>query len=155
MKYIYFLILVLSTFLLHTQTIQINKSLGVYQFYQNNKKITYRETINIMKADGESYQLIKSAYKNNIIAGSLGIMGCLIIGESLSKTISGEKPNWKHTGIGTGLIVASIPIFSHSNKKSLQAVNKYNDSFSSSIDNSILESNLIVNGNGIGLGIYF
>lgn len=56
----------------------------------------------------------------------LGYAGGFMIGWPLGTAIGGGEPNWALAGIGAGLVVLSIPLSSSAKKKTIKAIELYN-----------------------------
>ncbi len=138
-----------------TDSISMKKVFGGYQFYQDDKRLSIGQLVEMMKPNDQAYQQIKSARSNNTLATIIGGVGGFMVGWPLGTAFGGGKPNWALAGIGAGLIVVSIPLAQGFNKKAKQAVNAFNGGLQTSSiwDRSKLEFSMT--GNGIGLTLSF
>ena len=109
-----------------TDSIELKKIFGGYQFYQNDKLLKFKQLDNLIKSNNEAYDQFKSSKSSRTIATILGYAGGFMIGWPLGTAIAGGKPNWVIAGAGAGLTAISIPISINSNKKLKKAVSIYN-----------------------------
>jgi len=153
-----FMLLVGVTFSIGQNTadsIRIEKTFGGYQFYQGEKRLKVRDLVNTMQSNTQAYQEIKSAQSSYTLASIVGFAGGFMVGWPLGTALGGGDPNWTMAGIGTGLIVVSIPISNSFNKKAKQAVNTYNNGLQTSSFWDNKELHLSVSENGMGLTLKF
>lgn len=125
-QHILTIIFLTSTFIVFAQKIEIKEVCCGYHYFQNEKKLTFKEMLSIIKIDNEAHQLMKSARSRNMVGGGIGFVSAIMLGGSIGKTISDGKPNWTVAGIGVGLNVVSLVLFSSANKKTIKAVDIYN-----------------------------
>lgn len=109
-----------------TDSVEIKKVLGGYQFYHEGQQLKFKQLENLLKSNEQAYQQIKSSKSSRVIATILGSAGGFMIGWPLGTAIAGGKPNWTIAGIGAGLTAISVPISIGSNKKLKRGVAAYN-----------------------------
>ena len=109
-----------------SDSVFIQKKVFGYKFFQNDMRLNLNQLPYIMEENQEAYQLIRNARSNNTISSIISGTGVFLIGLQLANGIIGGEPNWTLAGIGAGLIVVSIPLYSKSYRQSLSAVQTYN-----------------------------
>ncbi len=115
-----------------SDSVFVHKNFWGYKFYQKDARLNFNQLPYIMESDQEAYLLIKKARNINTISSIISGTGGFLIGWQLGTALFGGEVNWTMAAIGGGLIVVSIPIYSKSYKKSLQAVDIYNAGISAS-----------------------
>jgi hypothetical protein len=138
-----------------SDSIQLKKVFGGYQFFQNNKRITVSNMVSIMEPNEKAYKQIKEAQSTNVIATIIGGVGGFMLGWQLGTAIAGGDPNWAMAGVGGGLIVVSIPISQKFNRQVKGAVDTYNGGFRGSSMLEYPELNFGTTSTGIGLTFNF
>lgn len=139
----------------NAQKIEIKKKMGTNMLYQNDAKLSFSQTLALMKTNTDAYQLMKSAKTNMIWGSILGGVGGALIGFPIGTSIGGGKANWTLAAVGAGVALASIPLNSAYNKKSSEAVTLYNAGISATSYQFKPTFHLNVNGSGLGLAINF
>lgn len=93
-----------------SDTIEIRKKAGGYQFYQADGQLNMKQLQKIMKTNEQAYKKLRSGRSSNTMATILGYTGGFLIGWPLGTAIGGGDPNWTMAGIGAGLAAVSIPL---------------------------------------------
>jgi hypothetical protein len=140
---------------LTSDSILINKTFGVYQFYQGNTRLNMSQLVNTMKPNERAWQLAKKAQSTNALGTIIGFAGGALIGWPLGTALAGGDPEWVMAGIGAGLIVVAIPLSQKFNRQIKQAVSTYNSSLRG---NSFWDKNelrVLMKGDGVGLVLNF
>lgn len=106
-------------------TIMIKKKYKTY-FIQNGKYLTTSKLLEISKLNTIAYKEMKTAKINYNIGFVLGCVGSILLAIPIVDVIFGEEPNWTLTGIGTGLVIVSIPFNRSYIKHTKKAVYIYN-----------------------------
>jgi hypothetical protein len=135
-------------------SITIKSQFGGQQYYQNGKKINMSTMARIMDSNEQAYQQIKSAQSNRAVATILGFAGGFMAGWTLGAAIAGGNANWAVAGVGAGLIVASIPFNSKSNRQAASAVDIYNGGLTTSLHTK-MKMGLAFRGNAVGVNLSF
>lgn len=151
-------LLTVMTCSLNAQTIDMKKSFGAYQFFQNGEKLKVSEVVNRMESNSEAFELMKSAQVNNAIGQTIAFAGGFMVGWSIGGALGSESEgiNWSLFGIGAGLAVISIPFSANFNKKAQEAVYIYNTHLdSSSFRSPVLQFKLEATVNKVGIVISF
>lgn len=138
-----------------SDSISMKKVFGGYQFYQGEQRLNINQLVNSMKPNEQAYKQIKSAKSSYSMAMIFSSAGGFMVGWPLGTAIGGGKPNWAMAGIGTGLIIISIPISQSFNKKAKQAVETFNGGLQTSSYWDKKELKLSMTRNGIGLTLTF
>lgn len=151
--YIFFLLLFgLSTAFAQTQSdsIYVAKGFLGYKFYHQDARVNMNTLPILMEDNSEALNLALKARKNSILASIVSGTGGFLIGWQLGAAIVGGEPNWTMVGVGGGLIVVSIPVFSRANKQFLEGIDLYNAGLGKS-SRLKLDMGLLQNGLGIKL----
>jgi hypothetical protein len=158
-KFLFALMICLSASLSFSQApadqITVKNVFGGVQFFQNGKKLTVAKMVKIMEPNEAAYAKIKSAQSNKTVATILGIPGGFLLGWSLGSALAGAEPNWVLTGVGAGLVVASIPFSINFNKQSVAAVDIYNERLKTNTYRENIKASLCFKGNAVGLSLNF
>lgn len=97
-------------------------------YYKGVWHISQQEAFDIMKENGESYKLAMEGKKLQTIGNVTAMIGGALIGFPLGSALAGsEDPKWFLAGIGGGLILFAIPVYSSGTKKIHQGVELYNE----------------------------
>lgn len=136
-----------------SDSVFVTKNFWGYKFYQKGQRLNFNQLPYIMEGSNDAYSLITKARTNNTISSIISGTGGFLIGWQLASAIIGGEPNWILAGVGGGLIIVSIPIFSKSHRQSLEAVEMYNAGLSA--DNLKAQLNFGTTENGIGLKLSF
>lgn len=107
-------------------TIQINKTFIGTVFKQNNKPLKPSKMIMLMENYPEASNEMKKARNNYIVSSLIGGVGAFMVGWSLGSAIGGGKSSPTMLGLGTGLIVVSVPFAVIYDKRATKAVRSYN-----------------------------
>ena len=118
MRRLLFFVLMFGFFISNAQipsdSVFVAKNFWGYKFYQKDQRLNFNQLPYIMEGSSEAHTLITKARTNNTISSIIGGAGGFLIGWQLASAIIGGDPNWTLAGIGGGLIIVSIPIFSKS-----------------------------------------
>ena len=98
---------------------------------------------------------MESAKSNKTWSTIIGGIGGALVGFPLGTAIGGGDPEWTLAAIGTGLIVVAIPIANGYNRKTLKAVDLYNEGIKDIGYQFKPEFNLNLKGNTIGISMSF
>lgn len=131
-----------------SDSIFVYKNFIGYKFYQKNVRLNFNQRPYIMEGDQTAHSQIKKVGNKNTISSILSGTGGFLIGLQLVTALVGGDANWTIVVIGGGLFVVFIPIYSKSDKQSLEAVNLYNAGLGTSIHRPILRLGAFQNGNG-------
>ena len=136
-----------------SDSIFVAKNFWGYKFYQKDTRLNFNQLPYVMEENSEAFNLITHAKSNNTISSIISGAGGFLLGWQLVTAAIGGDPNWVLAGVGGGLIVISIPVFSKSYRQSLEAVKMYNEGLSMSSQR--LNLNFGASKNGIGIIIGF
>ena len=126
----------------YKDSIILVKSLGEYKIYKNDRQIRLKQLKKIMEPNEEAYKEIKLARSANSLGTIMQLGGAFMLGWPLGTALAGGTPHWGMVGVGAGLILVSIPIQIHSNKKLKSAVRTYNSGLNySSVINTTRNQN--------------
>lgn len=131
----------------------VAKNFWGYKFYQKDARLNFNQLPYVMEENSEAFNLISHAKSNNTISSIISGAGGFLVGWQLVTAAIGGDPNWVLAGVGGGLIVISIPIFSKSYRQSIEAVKMYNEGLAMS--NHRLNFNIGASRNGIGIMIRY
>jgi hypothetical protein len=140
---------------IHAQKIETKRVLGSNVYMQNNKYLSGKQLLSLVKDNQEAYDLMKSANTNKTWAAILGGAGGFLVGFPIGTAIGGGDAKWELAGIGAALILVAIPINNGYNKKSKKAVDMYNDGFPTTTSNFNPTFDLNLRGNSIGITMSF
>ena len=150
------LLLLTLTFLTITfcsaQKIEVEKVFGGYKYSQNGEKLSLKELGNILEKKTDSFELYKKGKSNLLFSTILNFSGGLLIGIPIGQSVSGKKANWTLAGIGTGLAIVGITIYSSANKKINKSIEIHNSKQTST---ALYEFNLNATSNGLSLSLRF
>jgi len=138
-----------------SDTIQIRKRGGGYQFYMDEKKLNSRELKQALKPSERASRELRSAKFSAAMASVFGYAGGFMVGWPLGTAIAGGKPMWALAGAGAGLIAVSIPFSLSANKKMRRAVHTYNNGSSPAAFRNRGALHFKTTGNGAGLAFLF
>lgn len=113
---------------LKSDSIEVQKSFGGYQFFFNNKKLTTEKLLFTMKSNEQAYLEMKSSQKFNIAGIATGSVGGFILGLQIGNATKGNTPKWEMVALGSAISLLSIPLYIQAVKKSKKAVELYNSS---------------------------
>jgi len=152
---IFLITALISTFGQTDNQIIMKKVFGGYKFYQNDNVINMKQLSEILEVNELAYDKFKQAKKNSNIATIMSATGGALIGYQLAMLIVSGELNGIITGIGGGLMIASIPINKKSQKQFATAINNYNTGLK--INSSRKKPNIefVLGGNNIGLRVKF
>lgn len=138
-----------------SDTIQIRKRGGGYQFYLREKKLNSKELKQALKPDVQASGALRSARFSATMASVFGYAGGFMIGWPLGTALAGGKPVWALAGAGAGLIAISVPFGISANKKARKAVDIYNTAHAPDALRNRNELRFTTTGNGAGLVLSF
>jgi hypothetical protein len=151
-----FIVSVLSSYGQRTDSsIIMVKAFGGNKFYQNNKNLSMSELVKVMSSDEQALKQIKSAQSSKTLADIIGFAGGFMVGWPVGTAIGGGKPNWTVAAIGSGLVVASIPIYQKVSKLSKSSVDIFNRNQKEGPFNNKTGINVSFTGNTIRLTLSF
>lgn len=155
MKKILLISFLVISFSLNAQQIQTEKVFGGYKFTQNNQSLSHEELTDIMKNNQQAFDLMESAKSNKIWSSIVGGIGGALIGFPIGTAIGGGDPEWTLAAVGAGFIAIGIPISNGYNRKTLKAVELYNQGFKDVSFQFQPEFNLNLKGSTIGISMSF
>jgi hypothetical protein len=142
-----------------------NKLLMKNHYFSGNKyykgvwSITQEKAFNIMMENGEAYRLALQGKKLQTISMVVNITGGVLIGYPLGAALGGaEDPMFFLAGIGAGIVLLGIPIYSSANRKIHEAIEVYNESIETAYYRNsrfIKEIKLTAGSAGIGVAARF
>ena len=158
MKFGLFLILLFACYFSQAQSttdsVYVEKSFLGYRFYQMDTRLNLNQLPYVMEGNDEARMLMMSSKKGHTWATVLsGTGGFLVAWQLVNAGISGGDANWVIAGIGGGLLVASIPIFSTSYNRALDAIELHNQTVGAS--GRRIELDIGVTRHGVGLVLGF
>lgn len=134
---------------------------GVFKnkYYKGVWHISKLTAYNMLRENGEAYNLVISGEKLQKTGGIIAGAGGVLIGYSLGLAAGGaDDPMWFIAGIGGGLALLAIPIYSTGKKKVQMGVEIYNEGLKTAYvpqKNFIDEICLVGTESGIGLRVTF
>ena len=137
-----------------SDSIQISKVSGNNQYALNGQILTLNSMSEIMQDNQEAKLYLGKAKGSAGFANILAYVGGFMIGYPIGTMLGGGEPNWAMAGIGCGIVVVAIPIYSSANKNMLRAVETYNQGIQVT-RNGIKDKKLGINQNGLALVIRF
>jgi hypothetical protein len=138
----------------NAQRIELQKTAFGFKCYQNDKKLNKIELNSLLKSNYQAPQLMQSARNTKGLALFIGAIGGIIVGQPLWNKARRNLTNWNYIGLGTGLLIVSIPIVVNANKKAKKAVGLYNSSLTS-LEKPNHNPIICLNNNGVGFKISF
>ena len=136
-----------------SDSIFVAKSFLGYKFYQKDARLNINQLPYLMEENHEAYNQVVKARSTNTISAVLSGAGGFLAGWQLTTALIGGDPNWVLAGIGGGLIVISIPVFSKSYRQALKATEIYNAGLNDTGAKSKLIIGMTMDGPGIRLMI--
>jgi len=130
-KKIILLIIIFSSLMFQTKaqidTIAYRKTMMGYQYSHQGRLLTYYQLNRLVKTCVEARGEMRKANLLNIGSSSLGAAGGAVIGYILAgKIIDGTDIDYKILAYGGGLVIVSVPLYYSTQKRTLNAVKKYN-----------------------------
>lgn len=129
------------------------------KYYKGVWHISQEEAFNILKENGESYNLAIRGKKLQNVGNITAAVGGVLIGLPVGMSLAGsEDPKWFLAGIGGGLILFAIPVYSSGTRKIHQGVELYNETKATSYYRNqkfIKEINLKAGVGSIGITMTF
>lgn len=128
---------------------------GGYNFIYRGEALKIKHVVNVMQPNAAAHKQMKLAKSDNSIANVLGAAGGFCVGWVLGDLVSSEDPSYELLGVGSGLLVASIPFSISAIKKSREAVATWNSGLGTSSLRPRGELKLGMTGLGLGLTYRF
>ena len=85
------------------------------------------ELLSMLKPYPEAHSELVKAFRLKSLSSASLFTGALLIGIPAGMALANKKPNWTMAGIGSGFLIASIPLYSLFKKKSDRALRMYED----------------------------
>lgn len=151
-------ILILSSVDLNAQNsneLIIKDSLRGFPLKQNGKVLTVAHLTKIFADNPNAREEFKAAKVNNDFGMVLGFTGGFLIGWPLGQAIGGGEPIWAMAGVGAGLLILSIPLGSAFKKRTLNAVDIYNNGLAEITEKEKVSFHLENTSSGIGIIMKF
>ena len=136
-------------------TIEIQKTGLSYKYIYKGEVLQWSQLNNLMRDNAESYTLYRSAKSTSDFLSVLGYVGGLFVGSGIGTSIRNPEVGLKLIGIGSGVLLVSLPIISSADKKLKKAVNIYNSDMKSNASVPQYKMQLASTKNGLGLVIMF
>ncbi len=138
-------------------TISMQKLFSGYAFYQNGERLNTNQLSDVLMSHPEAYEKYKDANSLGLAAGVLSYAGGFLIGWPIGTTLGGGEANWNLALIGAGLFTVSLPLSNGSNKRTLQAIDIFNNQPlpSSPSNTKPNRLNVSIQGNGAGFVLHF
>lgn len=127
----------------------------IYPVTQAGVELKPFEVQQILNSNPESRKELAAAKENQTFALLLGGAGGFMIGWPLGTAMGGGEPNWLLAGIGAGLVALSIPLSSAAKKKTLKAIELYNEGLVHKKETEALSFRFQGTSNGFGLVMKF
>ena len=159
MNRFFYLVIVFGGFLSVAQAQSTSDSVYVYKgflgykYVQHDNRLNFNQLPDIIEENQEAFKLIKKARTHHTFFSIISGTGGFLIGWQLGTALVGGDPNWTMAAIGGGLIVVSIPLYTTSLRKSLDAIDLYNSGLMST--SFRLQLNFELTSNGIGFCLRF
>jgi hypothetical protein len=145
------IIFFLSSLQLRGQQIAMYKTFGGVRFVQGDTLLTDRQVSMILiKNNSAAYEEFKSARKYNTFSSIMGFSGATLIGIPVVTAIAGGDPEWVLAASGGAILVGSILFHRTYKAKALNALDIYNEKFTSRINTSFYFS-----GTAVGVRLKF
>lgn len=122
---------------------QITGKLGT-GYYLDDKKISKKEWIKILKTNDRAYSLYKRANTSAYLLGGASILTGFLVAELIPSENSAGYWSKVLIGSGTGMLISAL-VVSAVQKKAIKIYNS----------NKGISYNLILDGNGVGLALGF
>lgn len=136
-----------------SDSIEIKRSAGV-KYFQNGYPLTQKQVLSIMKTDDVAYNEMQIARERSINAIVFGAAGGFLVGYQLGKLIADGYPKLVWIGVGSALILISVPITGASYKHAKNAVDFYNSGIKQTAFHKV-EYRIGLNENGLGIKMRF
>lgn len=122
-----------------------------FRFYQDNKKLNESEVKQILKSNEFAFQKFKSARAYKTYGVLLFFTGSLVGWFGLS-----AEPESLAIGVaGLGMMIAAIPLYVSSNKRTRSAIDIYNNGLNKSPTGYNYKIDFGITKNGVGLTMNF
>ncbi len=129
------------------------------KYYKGVWNISRDKAFSMLSENGEAYNLAIKGEKLQKTGTVISAIGGALIGYTVGSALGGaEDPKWFIAGIGGGIVLISIPIYSTGNKRVHEAIEVYNEEELSAELNQKSLINEITFGagrNGVGLRLTF
>jgi len=144
------LLLVVSPSLM-AQKLSMYKTFGGVHFTQSDSSLTENQLkMILLKESPKAYQEFKSAKKFSTLSAISGFTGGALILVPLATVVLGGEPEWGFAAGGAALLIASIPLHRIYKARALNALDIYNEKFTSRI-----KPHLYFSGTQIGFAAKF
>jgi hypothetical protein len=98
------------------------------KYYKGVWHVSKEKAYGYLRENGEAYNFVVKGEKLQKIGTGAAFIGGALIGYSVGSAAGGaEDPKWFLAGIGGGLVLLAIPIYSTANKKIQTGVEIYNE----------------------------
>lgn len=123
-------------------------------FVQNDKEVTRKQMVEVMKVNPEACKQMQYARSNYFASNIFGFIGGGFIGWPLGTLAGDGYPNWTLVGIGAGFVALSVPFAVSYSKQSKNAIRIYNNGLTQT---GLRKINMDVGlaNNGIGMKMKF
>ena len=130
-KTIFYILLVFSTIQyafpqVFEDTIIYERVFGGYKYYQYGNRISMTEVVDILEDNYDAHVQLKAARVNYRLSNMFGVVGGLMIIYPPASALAGGRPLWLLAGIGTGLVIAAIPVSKLASRQTKEAISLYN-----------------------------
>ena len=133
--------------------------LGVVVVFENGKRLSARQVEERLSVNPEAHRIFRLARKHRRAEMIIGVAGGMIALAPLVQSIGREGPvenEWSVHAVGTGVMLASLPLTRSWNRKTRRAVGIYNQSSLSDYEaSSPIRLGLVAGQNSLGLGMQF
>jgi hypothetical protein len=127
----------------------------VYPLKIGNEVLTPKRINEVLASNPEAYKEYLAAKYNSTPALILAGAGGFLIGWPLGQAIGGGEPQWALAGAGAVLVGLSIPLSSAAKKRSIKAVEIYNQGVLKKQSKDPMSMKIVGGANGFGLVLNF
>lgn len=127
------------------------------KYYKGVWNISKEKAYGMLRENGEAYNLVITGEKLQKTGSAIAFAGGALIGFTLGSALGGaEDPKWYIAGIGGGMVLLSLPIYSTGKKKVQMGVEVYNETLKTAYiqQNRFIDEVSIV-GTDTGIGLRF
>jgi hypothetical protein len=129
------------------------------KYYKGVWNISKEKAYGMLRENGEAYNLVISGEKLQKTGSTVACVGAALIGYTLGSALAGaEDTKWFIAGIGGGLALLAIPVYSTGKKKVQMGVEVYNETLKTADlpqKKFIDEVSIVGTNTGIGLRVTF
>ncbi len=127
------------------------------KFYQGSNKLDKSLVKEMLSENGEALNLFNKGMSQQSTASIIAGIGGALIGWPIGSAIGGGDPQWILAGIGVGVVVIGVPIYSSGGKKVNSAIDLYSGKSIGSIlpKGTHFSASVIGSSEGLGLQISF